>query len=1055
MPRIKKPASSATGLWPRILLGLFLGLATLVAPGTIRAHGRNLIPEGSDFEAGWDGWSVDPLILLPNWKTYVPPSIDCTTAAHGRCSLKLVNGSGDDVFRVSSQGIRIPHTGGPITLSLYAKTDTPGCTLEYTLNNGFRAICSGSATLRRHWRRFHVTVTPARWYYPSNAGIRDVFYVQIIVPSTKPWRTIWLDAIQLEHGPLTAYHNPASVDLAFTTNKHIKVYYPNQIPRIILHAAGRDVTAQPVLVQREELFSHHQFPVMKLRLRRGVDADHGAVRIPLKPEPRGLYRLTARMANDRGFQQVVYGVIKPLGSRPHADAAFFGGSIGCILSATAQPWGFRLARRNSLMSFGYPPRQIFRFVHELGWGWWHAYLEFAFQTIQPVSSSQFRWRDSDTLTALAEKCHLDIYANLAGAGWPTAQPRWAWSKIPVEGGETNLAKGEKLVSAAKFGAFATAMGEHYKGRIFLWEPWNEPGVKMSPRLYAPLQQQVYTNLKQVDPRNQIYGLCATTVRWLKGCLRLGLGRYMDGIAIHCGSAKRNWLARVRHIAKAMTGRIYPIIDSEASGSNGADYPNLIPALAEGTRNPAPMTPQQLVRHIAYERVFGVARQSWFNVTSAQLGIFAHSLDLLEYDGAPTMPLIAYNTFIDYVGPMTSRAVVPVGGNIVCYVFGRGRRSVAVLWAAGQPRRVTIPLGAGRVVLDNMAGQRLPPKSSSPHAITLELHGQVVYLRAAHLNAARLRHALARIHIAGLSQVLIERAAIGRSRSGRPELVAILKGDTTHPQPGVLDILGSPQAWRLGASLAVYPAIPLDHTARVVFPILAGLGEGAEGAIRLGAAGGASVAWRSFNLKVWPAPRASVVPRWRGQLVGWKRLPFHRLSNWAKAAIVWNRSGLYIAAQVRDNTPRGFNPASGQADWQCDSLELYFNPTVNNQFTQRRYGPADFQVICSVRGGPGTRDWVHVAWRGRAASGPGFGNPWVRPDSIRLDSVRTARGYRARILVPWKNFPPAFQPRAGNFLGFSLSVRDVARNYRQLRRVIWAGGNNDYRFTTGLGILVLQ
>ena len=55
MPRIKKPASSATGLWPQILLGLFLGLATLVVPGTIRAHGRNLIPEGSDFEAGWDG----------------------------------------------------------------------------------------------------------------------------------------------------------------------------------------------------------------------------------------------------------------------------------------------------------------------------------------------------------------------------------------------------------------------------------------------------------------------------------------------------------------------------------------------------------------------------------------------------------------------------------------------------------------------------------------------------------------------------------------------------------------------------------------------------------------------------------------------------------------------------------------------------------------------------------------------------------------------------------------------------------------------------------------
>ncbi len=1032
---------------------LILGL--LLVNATVRAGATNLIPEGSNFEAGWDGWSVDPLILLPNWKTYVPPSIDCTTAAKGHCSLKLVNGSGDDVFRVSSQGIRIVHTSGSITLSLYAKTDTPGCAISFTLNNGFKAVVYGSATLTRHWKRFHVTVTPKRWYYPNFAGMRNAFYVQIVVPSTRPWKTIWIDAVQLQHGGLTPYVNPARFDLAFTCNRLIKVYTPAEVPQIVLHAAGKNVTAQPVVITEEELFSHREFPALTLHLKPTINANHGSVVIPLKPEPRGLYRLTARMADGQGFQQIAYGVIKPLGRRPHADAAFFGGSIACIMSSTVAPyWGFG-PNHSSLMTFDYPPQQVFKFVHQLGWGWWHTYWALAFQTIEPEGTNKFRWRDSDELVALAQKYHLDVYVNLAAHGGPDQQPAWARSDIACVGGSWPVFQNQHIVNAIKFGNFAHAIAEHYKGRIFMWEPYNEPGVKMAAQLYVPLQQQVYRNIKEVDPRNQVYGLCVTSMHWLQHCLQLGLGRYMDGIAIHGGSNKHNWAGQVRRMARQFTGKTYPIINSESSGPNGAIYPNLLPALALGVQNPAPMTPQQLVEYIAQERAAGVARESWFNVTSSQLGIFAHSLDLLEYDGAPSMPLIACNTLIDYIGPSVTHRVVHLGGNLRCYVFGNGGNSVALLWAAGASHTITIPVSADQMVLDNMAGQAIQPQAANGRSVTVRLTGKVVYLRAAHLPVVTLSRILARATIPGLSQVFITRVAIGRAADGHPQLVAMVKGNVAVPQQGTLDLMGSPHGWRFSQASVAFPAVTLDQRVPVTLPIISGLQRGADAPVRLGIRIGSKLVVHSFRLKVWPAGHNTRPPTLGQHASGWKHLVFRRLSKWAQASITWNRRGLYIAAKVHDTTPRGFNPSSGKADWQADGVELYFNPTINNQFTHARYGPADFQVICAVRGGKGTINIAQIAWRGHEPSSSHYHNLFAKPHTVVMQSSRNARGYRVVIYVPWKDFPPTFKPRAGNFLGFGLSVRDMSKTYHQLRRVIWGGNNNDYRYVTGLGVLVLK
>ena len=93
---------------------LLTGLTVLLASFISSAQGGpNLLPEGGDFEAGINGFSVMPYMLLRNADTFQRPTIDETIAAHGRCSLKLTNASGGDAWRISSRAFRPTDGGSP------------------------------------------------------------------------------------------------------------------------------------------------------------------------------------------------------------------------------------------------------------------------------------------------------------------------------------------------------------------------------------------------------------------------------------------------------------------------------------------------------------------------------------------------------------------------------------------------------------------------------------------------------------------------------------------------------------------------------------------------------------------------------------------------------------------------------------------------------------------------------------------------------------------------------------------------------------------------------
>ncbi|WP_288592413.1 glycosyl hydrolase [uncultured Victivallis sp.] len=87
--------------------------------------------------------------------------------------------------------------------------------------------------------------------------------------------------------------------------------------------------------------------------------------------------------------------------------------------------------------------------------------------------------------------------------------------------------------------FVRAAAEHYKGRIRVWEIWNEPDGgfwKPQPNAeqYAQLLKIAHEELKKADPANQVMvgGLCGWEASYLADLYAAGAGKYFDLVAVH-------------------------------------------------------------------------------------------------------------------------------------------------------------------------------------------------------------------------------------------------------------------------------------------------------------------------------------------------------------------------------------------------------------------------------------------------------------------------------------------------------------------------------------------
>jgi hypothetical protein len=138
----------------------------------------------------------------------------------------------------------------------------------------------------------------------------------------------------------------------------------------------------------------------------------------------------------------------------------------------------------------------------------------------------------DKMVALAQEHGVEIMLPI---GTP---PPWA-SARPEEEPAFRKGSAAEPRNMEDWRDYVTALATRYKGKIRLWELWNEPNIKVfysgSVEQMVELQRIAYEILKKTDPDNRLSTPSPTNINgvaWLRQFLAAGGGRYADCIGFH-------------------------------------------------------------------------------------------------------------------------------------------------------------------------------------------------------------------------------------------------------------------------------------------------------------------------------------------------------------------------------------------------------------------------------------------------------------------------------------------------------------------------------------------
>lgn len=145
----------------------------------------------------------------------------------------------------------------------------------------------------------------------------------------------------------------------------------------------------------------------------------------------------------------------------------------------------------------------------------------------------YDWRGLDARLATATAKGATVLYTLGGR-----TPQWASAK-PTAPSPYGPGQCAPPASDAQWDDWVRTIATRYKGRIRLWEIWNEADLADfycgTPERLAGLAQRAYAILKQVDPANRVLSpgfSGAAGPGYLDRFLALGGGRYADIIAYH-------------------------------------------------------------------------------------------------------------------------------------------------------------------------------------------------------------------------------------------------------------------------------------------------------------------------------------------------------------------------------------------------------------------------------------------------------------------------------------------------------------------------------------------
>ncbi len=1043
---------------------LTVGITTALALLSLSSMSAgNLIVENSSFEAGRWGYDAAPDVYQRNWSKFVYPEINAETAAHGKYSLKISNPTGMDAVMLCFPAVEFKEKTHVVG-SFYAKSDVPGAPVSLNLCCGWKGVVTGSAKLTTEWQRYSFEGdVGVDFIKETSGGGNKRFYAlkMVFASAQKPvFGTIWIDAVQLENDKLTDYAPAKTVDASLDMEQ-----YPER--RILLYTVGERETADLRIVSYAgkaapfkaewKLTDVLSGAVVASASVSGTLDEKGYARekIPLPPVERRLYLLSASMSVEGAVTaeaKRVFGGIRDLSAQP-MKSKIFGGSLETTEEArtyivnSADPT-YRMTAWNI------DPEIYLKAARKAGWRWIHTYRQTGPRMIMEAPD-KFYYEDTDHFVDILRRNDFEIMALLTSHGNYQTQydfPKWIQTGTPSKGG-TSAGKGAPLPDTAAYGRFCYEMANRYKGKIDIWENWNEPGVKMREEEYLPLAKTCYENVKKANPNATVLGLCGTwdvggdLYGWVKSCLKIGAGDYMDAIAIHgYHTLDRDYVGKVRELAKSLTGKTYPVWDTE-SGAYIAPLYGYKPYFGDsdtldGYKPDALLT--MMSRHFANEMASGVERQSWFNLADGWTNLGKPDMALFNFDGSPDAALIGQNFMIELYDEAKIHKDVPVEGNSVAYVFDRPTAPFAVYWNPVFESEALLPL-AGVEVLD-MMGAPLGVKAEGAGTI-IPIGGTPRYIVAKGASPADLAAAVAKMEIKGISLVKVAKTLLGVNGS-TPTLVATLDNTSAKEQTVAVSTMSKPD-W-LASNIAETLTLAPFRNKEITWELPVTTPE-SGGVLRVGFENGAHVLAVPVALKIIAASHADgdiTVDAVAGKAAFKNSVP---LADWVDMAAAWNDKGLYFLFTVKDNAIVNYKDytAVELPPWKSDCVEVFFDWDRQGDLATPLFNADDTQLIFIPKGdGEKSKDEILKGADLYA------GNAKFPLDKVAMKTSRTADGYAMEIGIPWECLT-ALGVERKSVVGFTVSIRDHGKDYTERKRAIWTGADDNYKDTSKFGLLIMK
>lgn len=296
--------------------------------------------------------------------------------------------------------------------------------------------------------------------------------------------------------------------------------------------------------------------------------------------------------------------------------------------------------------------------------------------IQP-EKDQWNWDTMDEIVATSERLGMQIQVLLAFSPQWTATPEnqkdkdWlAWSRS-----SPNLEAWRKFVAT---------YAERYKGRIHLWEPWNEPDLegfwRGSTEEYIELFKLAQEELKKADPKNIVMSGGFATLQDhpsrkknpdLQARAMKELSTKMDLHAVHEHGA-------FDRFAQVVDG---PYAELRASLPQPAP-PIFFNETAEhsmGGREKAQA--MILVKKATFARARGAVGYLWYDLRNDGIdpGDPEHNFGLLTKSMEPKPAYIAFNTLAKLMVPRPYLKQLDAGENRWFFLHGDDQEKLLVFW----------------------------------------------------------------------------------------------------------------------------------------------------------------------------------------------------------------------------------------------------------------------------------------------------------------------------------------------------------------------------------------